>query len=491
MEFIDLQRYSVFVISMLVIYLGNTFYKPFSKQFYWLLTKFIGYSLISILILLPPFETTQIMFILITLPLSLITSLFSVEYSYMKYTSRSLVFFTDLLALTMIMTFASKYLLELVLFWLATELVGFILIAYDAFVGVNPEAIRASLRYLVFSMIPTDIALFTLLALTGLNPALTQYIWRLDLNFTHPVLTALIILGFMSKAALIPLHFWLPDAHSMAPAPVSSLLSGIMIKMGVYGILLLTNYTIDIELAHSILIASGCLTAVYGGLQAIFQEDAKRLLAYSSISHMGVIAILTAIYLKTRDPLAYYGIIAYTATHAVFKTTLFMDTGVIEVVFHERRIDKLGFVYRVLPLESLAASFSILAMLGLPPTIGFFAKLWMFSTVIHEITLNYIYLLVLLVLSIEVALSIVYSAKYLQIHVKPGSSVEVSIGGSIKNLVYYVLMGSITSLFFTPVIFIETSREIVGDVLALFTLLLPIVVILLIGTYILIKEIIK
>jgi NADH:ubiquinone oxidoreductase subunit 5 (chain L)/Multisubunit Na+/H+ antiporter, MnhA subunit len=406
METMDLLRYGVFVFSTLLVYFGNTLYKPGSRGYSWWFFKVIGYIfLFTTLVLHQVLEITQALLIIATTALSLVISLFTVEYSYVKYASRSLIFFTDLLALTIVMTFASRYLLELVLFWLTTELIGFIAIAYDAFTGVNPEAMRASLRYLVFSMIPTDIALFIMLALTGLNAMLTEPIWSLSLNLAQPVLTTLIILGFMSKAALIPLHFWLPDAHSMAPSPVSSLLSGIMIKMGIYGILLLSNYIIDVELAYRILMSSGCLTAVYGGLQAFYQHDVKRLLAYSSISHMGAIAMLTAIYIKSHDPLAYYGVMAYTLAHAAFKTTLFMDTGVIEVIFHERRVDKLGYVYKVLPLESLAASFSILAMLGLPPTIGFFAKIWAFSAIIHEVAENSLNLLVLFVLSIEVALS--------------------------------------------------------------------------------------
>ncbi len=493
MEQVDIIRFAVFLASIFLTHLGNLVYRGEKSRVVCVLLKISGYSVLTLLALYQALSTLQLVLLLTTIMLSILISLFSLHYSHLKYGTRSLVAITDLLAVTIIMTFASRYLLELILFWLTTELIGFIAIAYDAFVGVNSEAMRASLRYLVFSMIPTDIALFVILALAGFEKMVSQPLTALTLNLSSPIVTILVTLGFMSKAAIIPLHFWLPDAHSLAPSPVSALLSGIMIKMGVYGIIVLTHYTIDVTTAYTILLIFGSLTALYGGLQAIYQKDLKRLLAYSSISHMGAIIMLTAIYLKTQELLFFYAITAYIVAHAVYKASLFMDTGVIELISHERLIDRLGYVYRVLPIESLAAIFSILSILGIPPTVGFLAKIWAFSSILHEIVKESAYIYPLIILSVETALSIVYSAKYLQAHIRPGLLGEVNIKSDVYKLSRYVLVASLTSLILAlPLLSTQSSEVGVSiDIIALYLVSLPIILFTSTSIYILILEVIK
>lgn len=493
MEQVDVIRYSVFLASILLTHLGSLAYRGRESGVVYIILKISGYSVLALLAFYQPLSTLQLVLLLTTIILSTLISLFSIHYSHLKYGARSLAEITDLLAVTIIMTFASRYLLELILFWLATELIGFIAIAYDAFVGINSEAMRASLRYLVFSMIPTDIALFVMLALAGFERMLTQPLITLTLDLSSPVVTTLVTLGFMSKAAIAPLHFWLPDAHSLAPSPISALLSGIMIKMGVYGITILTYYTVDVTTAYTILLIFSSLTALYGGLQAVYQRDLKRLLAYSSISHMGAIVMLAAIYLKTQDLFFFYAIIAYIAAHAAYKASLFMDTGVIELIFHEKLVDKLGYIYRVLPVESLAAIFSILSILGIPPTVGFLAKIWAFSSILHEIAEESMYFYPLIVLSVETALSIAYSAKYLQAHIRPGFSGEVEVKSDVIKLSRYVLVASLTSLILAlPLLSTQSSEVKVSiDIIVLYLVSLPIILLTFTSIYMLIREVIR
>jgi len=490
MELLDIVRYAVLSASMSLVFLGDALHRGGRSRAVCVFLKVLGYSALALLTLFQPLNALQQQLLLITAVLGALISLFSAPYSTIKYGSKSLTMITDLLIVTTAMTFASRYLLELVLFWLAAELIGFIAIAYDAFTGVNSEALRASIRYLVFSMIPTDISLFILLALTGFEEMLSQPLATLKLKLCSPMLTGLLTLGFMAKAAIAPLHFWLPDAHSLAPAPASATLSGLMVKMGVYGMLTLAQFAIDTSTAYSILLVFGSLTAVYGGLQAVYQRDLKRLLAYSTVSHMGAIVMLVALYIDSQAPLYLYAIMAYVAAHASYKATLFMDTGVIELLSRERFVDRLGYVHRALPVESLAALLAILTIFGVPPTAGFLAKVWAFSSVLHSMVEKSLYIYPLSVLSIEIALCVAYSARYLQAHIKPGSVEEVSSREEVRGLPMYTLAASLTSLALVlPLLAVQSSGEKMGvDYFVLYLASLPTVLLLLTALHILIRE---
>ncbi len=375
---------------------------------------------------------------------------FSLYYSKIKYKTTSLVVLTDVFALAMLLTFSSKFLIELITFWLLTELLGFFLIAYDSIIGVKREAMNAALKYLLFSMIPTDIALFILLALTGFNRAVNVPIQDLFIDISSPILTMLVIVGLFSKAAVFPLHFWLPDAHSIAPAPASSLLSGLMVKMGIYGLYLVTKFNIDKEIAFMALIIAASITAIYGGLQATIQHDIKRILAYSTTSHMAVMTLLLSMYLRLGDEIFIYAITIYALAHILYKAGLFADSGLVEVLTHEKDVEKLGYVSKIVPLETLAVILMILSMLGMPPTVGFLAKLLLFTSISHYLTYSWIYLAILLIVSIEISLTILYSIRYLKVHiVSKGTMNFKKLNLEALTMKYYVTLMALISIITT------------------------------------------
>ncbi|MEM4517496.1 MAG: proton-conducting transporter membrane subunit, partial [Desulfurococcaceae archaeon] len=135
---------------------------------------------------------------------------YTYAYSKSRYSSISLPPLIDLFLISMILVFRSGTLIEFITFWLLTELIAFFLIAYDYMVSEDVNSMRASVKYLVFSMIPTDLALFIILALAGFEDAFTKHILDLSINISNPLVLVVIILGFFAKAAVIPLHFWLP-----------------------------------------------------------------------------------------------------------------------------------------------------------------------------------------------------------------------------------------------------------------------------------------
>lgn len=379
------------------------------------LLRIAGYALLLFNItFVDPFSD---MLVLISVIVGAITTLYSAHYSRLKYNRLNLPLITDLFTLSMIYVFASRYLFEFITFWLLTELIGFFLIAYDYIIAGERSSMYAAMKYLLFSMIPTDISLFIILALTGFNEAFETDLMIIKPILSNPAISFLVTLGFFSKAAIFPLHFWLPDAHSVAPSPASALLSGIMVKMGIYGLYLLTNYYINRELVLYTMLISGGFTVIYGALQAIVQKDIKRILAYSTTSNTALITIILGLFLFSGDRIFLEAAILYTLIHALYKSSLFLDSGFVEVLTHSRNLDDLGYISKINPLETVATIFSILVMLGLPPSVGFLAKVFLFSSISKYLGDSLIYLLALIVASAKVFLSIIYNVTYLKAHI--------------------------------------------------------------------------
>jgi hydrogenase-4 component B len=193
----------------------------------------------------------------------------------------------------------------------------------------------------------------------------------------------LALFGFGAKAGLLPLHAWLPEAHPAAPSPVSALMSGVMLKTAVYGILRVTFDLLQTQLWWwgTVALALGLLTAVFGVMFAAVQTDMKRLLAYSSIENIGVILVgvgLTIIFHAYGNPhLAALSLVAtlyHCLNHACFKSLLFLATGSVLHATHERSLGKLGGLIRNMPWVAATALIGALAIAGLPPLNGFVSE---------------------------------------------------------------------------------------------------------------------
>ena len=197
------------------------------------------------------------------------------------------------------------------------------------------------------------------------------------------VVFVLALVGFGAKAGIVPLHVWLPEAHPAAPSPVSALLSGVMLKTAIYGLIRITYDLLPAvhwEWGLLVLIVA-TVTTLFGVLFALMQHDLKRLLAYHSVENIGIILIglgLSIIYLGTDRPvLAVLGLIAalyHTLNHAVFKALLFLGAGAVLHASGLRDLGRMGGLIRVMPWTAfffLAGSLSISA---LPPLNGFVSE---------------------------------------------------------------------------------------------------------------------
>ena len=193
----------------------------------------------------------------------------------------------------------------------------------------------------------------------------------------------LALFGFGAKAGILPLHVWLPEAHPAAPSPVSALMSGVMLNTAVYGVL-----RVSFDLLHSrlwwwggLLLAIGLATALFGVVFAAVQTDMKRLLAYSSIENMGLLFVgmgLTLIFsaydMKPLAALALTATLYHVASHACFKSLLFLGTGSVLHATSERNLGKLGGLIRTMPWVGWLTLLGVLASAGLPPLGGFVSE---------------------------------------------------------------------------------------------------------------------
>jgi formate hydrogenlyase subunit 3/multisubunit Na+/H+ antiporter MnhD subunit len=193
----------------------------------------------------------------------------------------------------------------------------------------------------------------------------------------------LAVLGFGTKAGLVPLHVWLPEAHPAAPSPVSALMSGVMLKTAIYGLLRVSLDLLGMQTWWwgALLLGLGLFTALYGVIFAAVQSDMKRLLAYSSVENIGIVFTgigLTLLFHCFHMPLL--AALSLTATlyhclnHACFKSLLFLATGSVLHATHQRSLGKLGGLIRSMPWVAWLALVGTLAIAGLPPLNGFVSE---------------------------------------------------------------------------------------------------------------------
>ncbi len=265
--------------------------------------------------------------------------------------------------------------------------------------GVGAEELEAGFKYLILGSVASVMLLFgvgTVYAVTGsLNMAdVANIIMTHHGQQMNPALLlagAMFLMGFGLKAALVPFHAWLPDAHPSAPAPISAMLSGVVIKsLGVYAICRIFFHVFGVAsgVAGSVIfanamIAFAVLSIVFGGALAIGQWDYKRLLAYSSIGQVGYIMLgigVGARVLATGGQpmiagLAILGGLFHLINHAAFKSLLFLSSGAVQHATGTRDMKQLGGLRESMPVTSWTITLGTLSIAGVPPFSGFWSKL--------------------------------------------------------------------------------------------------------------------
>ena len=254
-----------------------------------------------------------------------------------------------------------------------SSLASYILVAF----GLRTEELEASLKYTMIGFIGSTLILIGIGLILGKTGTLNiadfmsaaMSLKKVQLWF----ILGLFIAGFALKSALFPFHFWLPDAHSLAPSPVSAMLSGLFIKITGFYLLIrfVSNVFIMFPESKIILIGLGLVSMIFGALMAIDQIDIKRTYAYSSISQIGycVLALGIGTYY------GYLGAILHFIYHSFSKTLLFLNSGAIEYRYKTTKIEELKGLQDKMPYTTTTGSIGMLSISGIPPFGCFWSKI--------------------------------------------------------------------------------------------------------------------
>jgi multicomponent K+:H+ antiporter subunit A len=276
----------------------------------------------------------------------------------------------------------SNNLLLLLIFWELTSLSSFLLVGYWQHYEAAQRGARMALCITGLGGLSLLAGVVLLGQISGsyqIDTLLSQRAVIQSSPYFVPMLL-LILVGALSKSAQFPFHFWLPNAMA-APTPVSAYLhSATMVKAGIFLLLRLLPILVGAGVFHVLVTAVGLITFVIGAFFAIFKQDLKGLLAYSTISHLGLIMTLIGI----GSPLAIAAAVFHLLNHASFKAALFMIAGIIDHQCATRDLRKLSAVWQFLPITGTLAMVCCAAMAGVPLSNGFISKEMFFDVLLRS-----------------------------------------------------------------------------------------------------------
>ncbi len=322
------------------------------------------------------------------LPLNLVAGLgivYQSEYwPTSKGTGRSVRAFFGLLAASLMLVFIARQGILFLMAWEVMALSAFLLIGTE---HGTPQVQRASWIYLMCTHTGT---LLLIAAVALLAHRSGGFLW-LSLRSLPPssmdsAILVLALLGFGFKAGFLPLHFWLPEAHAWAPSHVSAILSGVMLKAGIYGIIRISGLVPSTPaFLGGLVLTIGAVTAVYGVINALAQSDYKRLMAYSSIENIGIIGIGLGLGWTGRayheswlTALGFAGAVFHVWNHSIFKGLLFFGAGSLLHATGTRKIEALGGLAKRMPRTALVMFPAVLAVASLPPFNAFLSEWFLY-----------------------------------------------------------------------------------------------------------------
>jgi NADH-quinone oxidoreductase subunit M len=269
--------------------------------------------------------------------------------------------------------------------------------------------------------------------------------------------------GFAVKMAVFPVHVWLPDAHSEAPAPMSALLSGVIISAGAYAILRIAFGVVfpavsegfALSFLHGLSIIA-VVTAFFGSFLALYATDAKRVIAYSSISHMGYIMFGISLFpvsvvggsaIILASSLALTGAVLHIVTHAVSKGLFFLTVGGIMHQTEERDIRKMGGLAGKLPFSTVSGIIAALSIAGTPPLACFISEFFIFMGALQVLTVDSFYVVPTALMLIATVFSLGYSLRFVSkvffgpAHGEPAEAVAVGAHNSDDSVHVAAVVG--------------------------------------------------
>ena len=298
-----------------------------------------------------------------------------------------------LFILSMIMVVAADNMFALLFFWEIMSISSFFLVMYDR---EKAETQKAGIFYFVMTQLSTFFLFIAFLLVY-------RYTGTFDIEATDALPQAVksfafiaLFIGFGTKAGLIPFHKWLPYAHSASPSNISALMSGVMLKIAIYGLCRFTFDVLQPELWWGfVLLVFGTVSAVLGVIYALKEHDLKKLLAYHSIENIGIIVVGLGLYvifnhygLQTPANLSLVGALFHTLNHAIFKSLLFMTAGSVVQATGTRNIEEMGGLVKKMPVTAVLFLIGSCAISALPPLNGFASEIMIFLSYLGAFELD-------------------------------------------------------------------------------------------------------
>ena len=342
-------------------------------------------------------DSLSAFFLVVIFVVPAVAALYSLQYlrdSRRRAAVAANYFFFSLLIISMALVVCADTLVTFALAWEVMSLSSFFLVIYDS---AETETRAAGYLYFVFTQAG---ALFLFAGLGFLYSATGNFSFSglADISASGKLIGFLLILiGCGSKAGIIPLHTWLPHAHPAAPSHVSAVMSGVMIKVGIYGIL---RFYLLLQPASpvfgQIIIVLGIVSGILGVVYALGKHNLKRLLAYHSVENIGIILLGLGVGMlgaasgnATMAAFGFAGGLLHVLNHAVFKSLLFLGAGALIQQTGTATIDRLGGLMKSMPFTGRAFLVGSISITGLPPFNGFISEFLIYYGAFHGLSLHH------------------------------------------------------------------------------------------------------
>jgi NADH-quinone oxidoreductase subunit M len=355
---------------------------------------------------------------LVTLVLVFAAALFSVNYMQGKKNLALYYTLLTILSAGLVGVFITSSLLFFYFCWELMLVPAYFIIGEWGF----RDSYRVAFKFFVFTHAGAVFVLLGIGAIYMVTGTTDMFIAQTALMTASPGIVRWILLaltaGFAVKMAVVPVHMWLPDSYAEAPAPMSALLSGVITAAGAYAMLRVslgvvfpalaaTGFSVDFLHALAVF---GVMSALFGSLIAIYQKDMKRILAYSSISHMGYVLFGLSLF---SSPVAIVGVVLHLVNHAVSKGLLFLSAGAVTKQVKTRDINKMGGLAGQMPITAVCSTTGALSIAGIPPFACFISELLIFIGAFQTIKGDGFYFVPTALMFITVVLSLAYVLRYL------------------------------------------------------------------------------
>lgn len=291
---------------------------------------------------------------------------------------------TSIFVLSMLLVVAADNTFCLLFFWETMSVSSFFLVMYDY---ENPLTQKSGLFYFIMTQLSTVFLMFAFILMYNATGTF-------DIRPIAPsaglksILFLALFIGFSIKAGVMPFHKWLPYAHSASPSNISALMSGVMLKVAIYGLVRFLLFVLSPEPWWGVLILLfGAVSALLGVIYALKEHDIKKLLAYHSIENIGIILLGVGLYIVFKShnlpdlaTLALAGGLFHTLNHALFKSLLFLTGGSVVHITETRNIEEMGGLVKTMPVTAGLFLIGAISISALPPFNGFVSELMIFQS---------------------------------------------------------------------------------------------------------------